>query len=87
MSLVYGGILLWLLYYLYFINYERTGMLVFFALVCLMLVQRLGWKALLYLIIGAPLLAALLFYVSPKVRQEVHVTIKNTKMIATVVNT
>jgi len=78
-SYVYGAMLLWLLYCLYFINIKRTGMLVFFALVCLAMVQRIGWKSFLYLTIGAPLLAILLFYASPKVHQATNVTVHDLK--------
>jgi O-antigen ligase len=44
------------------------------------MVQRIGWKSFLYLTIGAPLLAILLFYASPKVHQVVNVTTQNLKI-------
>jgi len=54
-------------YYLFFINIERTGMLVFFALIYLVMIQRLHKKWLTYATILLLITIPLLFYFSASV--------------------
>lgn len=66
LSILYGALLLWLIFYLYVINIERTGMLIFLVLMTLTLIQKLKWKGILYAIIIIPIIFASICFLSPK---------------------
>ncbi|MGD9109000.1 MAG: O-antigen ligase family protein [Gammaproteobacteria bacterium] len=66
LHILYGVIFLWLVFDLYFINIERTGMLIFFVLMALTLIQKLKWKGVLYAIIIIPMIFASICFLSPK---------------------
>lgn len=71
LHILYGAILLWLLFYLYFINIERTGMLIFFVLMALTLIQKLKWKGVLYAIIIIPIIFISICFLSPKTHNRI----------------
>lgn len=66
LSILYGALLLWLIFYLYVINIERTGMLIFLVLMTLILIQKLKWKGILYAVIIIPIIFTSICFLSPK---------------------
>lgn len=70
------GVLSLLIYVLFFINLERTGMLVFFALLILVCWQRMQGKSLIAGIIAVMLFSLAIYVVSPIVHQRINQAIQ-----------
>lgn len=70
-------LMLWLLYSLYFINRERTGMLVGIALAVVFIFQRCSIRKAMCLILLVVFCAVALFYLSANVHLRVIATIRN----------
>ncbi len=70
-------IFLVLLFYLWFINMERSGYLLFLALLLLLLLQQFGWKALLAGCIILPVLFWGFYIISPNVKARVDLGVHN----------
>lgn len=66
-----------LLFFIFFVNAERTGMLVTLALLSLFIVQRKGLKGVLIMVLLVPLLSISLYFASPIVKSRINLAMDN----------
>lgn len=68
-------VLLFLGYVLFFINIERTGVLVLLGLLVLICWQRLNWRWFIVGILGIAFLSTALYYLSPNMQQRIKLAV------------
>lgn len=70
---------LFLIFFLYYINIERTGMIIGLTRMALLLIQRLKWKGLLATFMAIPIMATGLYVTSTAVYTRTNVAINDIK--------
>lgn len=71
------GIFVYLLFFLFFTNVERTGMLIAASLFFLMLIQRLSWRGRLFGVLSVPILLGAFYFSSPVMQQRANEAISD----------